>query len=256
MWRGHSEYDALELSLGGRVTKQVHLQGSFTWGKSIDTSSGSVASDAFSNSISNPPFFDIARSRGLSDFNAGKIFVLSATWQLPSVTGPKEVKAVANGWQLNGILHASTGNPYTPTYGSDGDPLGSGGLQDYPDRVAGAGCNKLTNPGNTKNYVNTQCFAVPAALRLGNAGRNIIIGPGITTLDASLFKAIRFPGQPERFKVQFRTEVFNALNHPNFALPSNTDVFDSTGAPTGTAGLLTATSTSSREIQFGLKLGW
>jgi hypothetical protein len=67
---------------------------------------------------------------------------------------------------------------------------------------------------------------------------------------------IRFPRQPERVNLQFRTELFNALNHPNFALLANTDVFDSTGASTGSAGLLTATSTSARQILFGLKLQW
>lgn len=257
MWKGNSAYNALELSLQGRVKRQLHLQASFTWSKSIDTSSGSVASDAFSNSISNPPFFDIGRSRGLSDFNVGKIFVLSSTWQVPDIAAARVVRPFVNGWQLNGIFHVGTGNPYTATFGSNGDPLGSGGLQDYPDRLTGSGCQSLVNPGNIKNYVKTQCFAVPTPHnRMGNAGRNIIIGPGITTLDASLFKAIRFPGQPERLNVQFRTEVFNALNHPNFALPSNTDVFDATGQPVGSAGLLTATSTASREIQFGLKLNW
>jgi hypothetical protein len=256
MWTGNSAYDALEFSLLARVKKQLHLQASFTWSKSIDTSSGSIASDAFSNSISNPPFFDVKRSRGLSDFNSGKIFVLSSTWQIPSITAAKEVRALVSGWQLNGIFHASSGNPFTATYGSDGDPLGSGGLQDYPDRLTNPGCSSLTNPGNTRNYVKIQCFSVPPATRLGNSGRNVVIGPGTTTLDASLFKMIRFPGQPERLNLQFRTELFNALNHPNFALPTNTDVFDSTGAPTGSAGLLTATSTSAREIQFGLKIKW
>ena len=256
MWTGHSAYNALEFSLMGRVKRQLHLQASFTWGKSIDTSSGSIASDAFSNSISNPPFFDVSRSRGLSDFNAGKIFVLSSTWQIPSIAAARAVKPLINGWQINGIFRVSSGNPYTATYGSDGDPLGSGGLQDYPDRLTTPGCNTLINPGNVRNYVKTQCFAVPTPLRLGNSGRNVLTGPGTETLDASLFRAIRFPGQPERLNLQFRGEVFNTLNHPNFALPSNTDVFDSTGATTGSAGLLTATSTAAREIQFGLKLNW
>jgi hypothetical protein len=256
MWTGNSVYDALEFSLLGRIKRQLQLQASYTWSKSIDTSSGSIASDAFSNSISNPPFFDVARSRGLSDFNAGRIIVISSTWQVPSAATSNALKAIVGGWQLNGIFRATSGNPYTATYGSDGDPLGSGGLQDYPDRLTNPGCNTLVNPGNIRNYVKTQCFAVPATARLGNSGRNVLIGPSTTNLDASLFKMIRFPGQPEGLNIQFRTEVFNALNHPNFALPSNTDVFDSTGAPTGSAGLLTATSTAAREIQFGLKVKW
>jgi Carboxypeptidase regulatory-like domain/TonB-dependent Receptor Plug Domain len=256
MWTGSSNYNALQLSLLGNIKKRLRLQAAFTLSKSIDTSSGSIASDAMSNSISNPPFFDVARSRGLSDFNAGKIFVFSSTWQVPNLTSSRAIGEIANGWQLNEIVHVNTGNPYTPTYGSNGDPLGSGGLQDYPDRLTPSGCKSLTNPGNIRNYVKLQCFAVPAAGQLGNAGRNIITGPGIATLDASLFKMIRLPGRLDKLDLQFRTEVFNGLNHPNFALPSNTDVFDSTGAPVGSAGLLTATSTSSRQIQFGLKMKW
>ena len=256
MWTGDSVYHALELSLLGDVTRKLRLQASFTWSKSIDTSSGSVASDAFSNSISNPPFFDVSRSRGLSDFNAGKVFVFSSNWQLPNLAGSREIKTIANGWQLNGIVHVSTGNPFTATYGSNGDPLGSGGLQDYPDRLTASGCKNPTNPGNIKDYVKIQCFAVPALGQLGNSGRNTITGPGIGTLDVSLFKMIHLPGELDQFDIQFRAELFNALNHPNFALPSNTDVFDAAGAATGSAGLLTATSTSARQIQFGLKIKW
>ncbi len=153
-------------------------------------------------------------------------------------------------------VHVSTGNPYTPTYGSNGDPLGSAGLQDYPDRLTGSGCNNLTNPESLTNYVKLQCFAVPAPGKLGNAGRNIITGPGVATLDGSLLKTFRLAAKLEKLDLQFRAEIFNALNHPNFALPGNTDVFDANGASTGSAGLLTATSTSSRQIQFGLKVKW
>ena len=93
----------------------------------------------------------------------------------------------------------------------------------------------------------------------GNSGRNTLIGPGITNLDFSVYKNNYVKRISETFNVQFRAEVFNILNHSNFAVPvspDNTDIFDNSGAPTGVAGLLTSTTTTAREIQFGLKIIW
>jgi hypothetical protein len=91
----------------------------------------------------------------------------------------------------------------------------------------------------------------------GNAGRNILISPGVTSLDFSLFKNNYIRKISEKFNIQFRAEIFNILNHANFAppvTPDNTDIFDGTGAPTGVAGLLTKTTTTAREIQFAVKV--
>jgi hypothetical protein len=104
-----------------------------------------------------------------------------------------------------------------------------------------------------------QCFNLR-----GNAGRNSIPGPGFMNLDFSLFKNNYIRRISESFNVQFRAEIFNILNHPNFALPvspDNTDIFDSTGAllnppDNGAAGVLKSTTTESREIQFALKVIW
>ena len=99
-----------------------------------------------------------------------------------------------------------------------------------------------------------QCFNLR-----GNAGRNILIGPGTSSLDISVFKNNRIPRISENFNAQFRAEFFNVLNRANFAqpiTPDNTDIFDPTGQPTGVAGLLTSTTTTAREIQFALKLIW
>ena len=97
-----------------------------------------------------------------------------------------------------------------------------------------------------------QCFNLR-----GNAGRNILTGPGLTELDFSLFKNNYISRISERFNIQFRAELFNILNHANFAppaSPNNTDIFDGTGTLSPTAGLLTRTTTSSRQIQFAVKV--
>jgi hypothetical protein len=278
-----SFYDALELQLTKRMSHGIQTQASYTWAKSIDTSSASLAGDAFSNSISSLPWYaGTGVNRGLSDFNVGHLLVLSGTWLVPqikSITGPAGY--VVNGWQLGGIFKASDGVPFTPLFGPAGDPLGNhSGEPDVPNRLVGNGCATLTNPGNPNNYIKTQCFAVPTApsaafwtancdpafgtitnlqcfnLR-GNAGRNILIGPGINELDFSVFKNNYIRRISEIFNVQFRAEFFNILNRANFDAPvANNAIFDSSGAAVSTAGLITSTSTTAREIQLALKVIW
>jgi hypothetical protein len=274
IWGADSVYHSLQIGVSKRLTRGLQFQASYTWSKSLDDTSSSLAPDAFGNSISTLPFFDPRRGRGASDFNIPRLLVLNGTWRLPDVKSPSApLNWVAGGWQLGGIFRASDGIPFSATFGSDGDPLG-GSVTDFPNRLMSAGCGSLTNPGNPVNYIKTQCFSIPAASAallpkcdpafgaasqcfnlMGNSGRNIMMGPGLVNLDFSLFKNIRLPAG-DRYNLQFRAEFFNLLNHTNFASPGNTDIFDSTGALNSVAGVLTATSTTAREIQFGVKLRW
>jgi hypothetical protein len=281
---GTSNYNALVLQLTKKLSRGFQVQGSYTWAKSIDTSSATLAGDAFTNSIASPPFYDIRLSRGLSDFNVGRTLVINATWFIPqvkSLSGP--AAWVVNGWQLGAIYTASDGTPFSPTFGTNGDPLGLGSSDpwDVPNRLTGPGCATLTNPGNPNNYIKTQCFAVPTVAGLpsavaalcdttvgqpgqclnlrGNAGRNILIGPGLSNLDFSLYKNNYVKKISENFNAQFRVEVFNILNRANFSVPvtpTNTDIFDAAGLPTGGAGQITSTATASRTLQFALKFIW
>lgn len=281
--RGNSFYDALELGIQKRMSHGVQLQGSFTWGKGIDTGSATTNGDQYTNSISSLPWYDINSIRGLSDFDIARTLVINGTWQVPSpklLSGP--AAWITSGWELGGIFKASDGVPFTATFGTDGDPQGlnSSDPWAFPDRLTGPGCSSLVNPGNPNNYIKTKCFVVPTApsaafysancdpslgtfpqcfnLR-GNAGRNIMIGPGTANLDFSVFKNNYIRRISESFNVQFRAEFFNILNRANFsvpAAPNSTDIFDSSGAPTGVAGLLTSTTTAARETQFALKVIW
>jgi hypothetical protein len=290
-WSGNSFYHALQAGVHKKMSHGLQAQGSFTWGKSIDSNSATAYGDTFSNSISSLHWFDKKLSRGLSDFNIGRTLVINVVWDVPapkSIAGP--AAWVLNGWELGGIYTASDGVPFTATYGTDADPLDQLNSDPwaFPNRLSGAGCGTLTNPGNPNNYIKTQCFAVPTAPTpafwaancdpappsvggplppgslqcfnlLGNSGRNILIGPGTSNLDFSIFKNSPVKRISESFNVQFRVEFFNVLNRPNFAVPvtpDNTDIYDSTGTPTGAAGLLTSTTTTSREIQLALKLAW
>jgi len=280
-YQGRSYFNALELQLAKRISHGFQVQGTFTWGKSIDTSSATLAGDAFGNSISSLDWFDTKLTRGLSDFNVGRSFVLNATWELPSPkswSGP--AKWISDGWQLGTILTLSDGVPFTPTWGTGDDPANTLSSDDfaYPNRLGGPGCSSLTNPGNPKNYIKTQCFAIPTAPDLafwnanclggdaaslqcfnlrGNAGRNIMIGPGITSLDFSVFKNNHIRRISENFNVQFRVEMFNIINHPNFGPPGpgdgNTDIFLSDTSPNPIAGGLVRTTVPERQIQFAIK---
>jgi hypothetical protein len=292
-WPGGSTYNAMQIGVLKRMAHGLQVQGSYTWGKSIDNNSGVVAGDTFGNGIGSLPWWDLKLTRALSDYNVGRTLVINANWQLPTVKTDSSVLGwAANGWELGTIFKANDGPPFTATFGTDGDPLGIGSTDPwaFPSYSNAPGCNSLINPGNPANYVKTECFAVPTApasfaaqcndapgaatpppagrvycinLR-GTAGRNDIPGPGLMNLDFSLFKNNYIRKISESFNVQFRAEIFNILNHPNFALPvspDNTDIFDSTGAPlnppnNGGAGVLKSTTTESREIQFALKVIW
>jgi hypothetical protein len=300
---GHSYYNALETQLAKRMSHGLQLQGTFTWSRSIDTSSASVAGDTFGNSISSLHWFNMRLSRGPSDFNVGKTLVVNGTWEVPT---PKSLEGPAQwalgGWELGLIFTASGGVPFTPTWGTGSDPAGTNSGDDWAfvNRLGGSGCKSLTKPGNPAGYIKTECFQVPTAPDLafwnancnptpnslvdsngdqitianpqnpgfglpalpcfnlrGNAGRNILVGPGVTSLDFSLFKNNYIKRISERFNIQFRAEIFNILNHPNFAPPStptNTDIFDGTGTLNSVVGRLTSTTTTAREIQVAVKV--
>jgi hypothetical protein len=297
-YQGRSYFNALELQLAKRMSHGFQVQGTYTWSKSIDTSSATLAGDAFGNSISSLDWFDMRLTRGLSDFNVGRTLVVNGTWDVPtakSFSGP--ARWITDGWELGLILTVSDGVPFTATWGTGGDPANtlSGDDFAFPNRLGGPGCKSLTNHGNPNNYIKTQCFAIPTApagfdwatncdpappsvggpidpaslqcfnLR-GNAGRNIMIGPGITSLDFSVFKNNHIKRISENFNVQFRVEMFNILNHANFAPPEtatdvNTDIFDPTGASLspllgngGNAGVLLRTTIPERQIQFAVKI--
>src|SRR6266852_6075100 len=163
-YEGNSFYDALELQLVKKMSHGLQVQGAYTWGKSIDNESGTVAGDQFGNSISALEWFDPGLTRGVSDFNIGRTLVINGIWQVPglkSASGP--ATWVLNGWQLGGIYKASDGVPFTATIG--GDVLGkkSSKTFDYPNRVAG--CNPINRNFKAQNlvYVNSNCFNFPAA---------------------------------------------------------------------------------------------
>jgi hypothetical protein len=258
LWQANSFYDALQADLAKRVSHGIQFHIAYTWGKSIDTLSATEADDAFPNGLFNQLFFDQRTSRGPSDFNVAQTFVLNFTWEVPSPASNSAFpKWPLSGWQFGGVYKASTGQPFTPILGGDPAGMKVDETSEPPSLAGGPGCAALVNPGNPNTYIKTQCLAFPGPNRWGNLGRNSLVGPGVSNLDFSVFKNNPVKRISESFNAQFRAEFFNILNRANFGSPTqNLAVFDQNGLSIPSAGLITSTQTTSRQIQFALKFIW
>ncbi len=243
-FNGDSYYHAFQMSLRRPMSHGLQVQGSYTFSRSVDTSSVQSAIPT-----QNPD--DVAAERGLSDFDARHVFTSNFIYDLPfqNLTGVS--RWLIGGWELNGIVSLSTGMPFTVTEsaGLDIDRDRVVGNTNRPNLISG----KTNNPvlGGPDRYFDTSSFELQQAGFYGNLGRNTVIGPGLATLDAGLQK--RFPLR-EKVDLQFRSEAFNLLNRPNFALPTSLVFTALNGIPNGSAGRIRSTVTTSRQLQFSLKL--
>jgi hypothetical protein len=293
LWQSKSWYNSLQVQLLKHITHGLQVQGSFTWSKTMDTSSGSFAGDNFAGDVSpTVPWWDLRITKGLSDFNVGRNLVINALYEIPApaaLHGP--VGWLAKGWELGGILTLSDGVPVWPLSppGQGFDQLGQNNSEPIatPDRVPGCA---LTLPSSGRHgslqYVNPACFInpvapsatffkaasplgcdtayptpVPAGLPpltcfnlLGNLGRNTVIGPGLFNLDYAMIKNSKIPRISETFNVQFRAEFFNILNHANFAPPNVNNLSPFDGSGNPVPGFGQLTNTQSPERQIQFAL--
>jgi hypothetical protein len=256
-WDGNSHYNGLQLQILKPMAHGFQAQGSYTWSKCIDEGSEASRGDQFLNGIISPLFIEKVHRRGRCSYDLRHVFVGNMLWNIP---GPKEGVAskLLGNWQMGSIVSASSGVPFSVIIGPFGqDPLGLGGtdVNGWPDYVAGC---KIENLADPLRYINTGCFTVPNPItRIGTSTRNLATGPHLFNLDMALYKNIPITSISEGFRVQFRAEFFNILNHTNFAPPLNNNaVFNASGAAIGAAGRITSTQTSSRQIQLGLRLNW
>ena len=176
--------------------------------------------------------------------------------QLPAGKGQRFLKSgianqVLGGWSLGGIVTASTGFPLNFGNGTDRTNTGVGG------RPNATGLPLTRDNASTSQWFNLDAFAQPDLGTYGNLGHNVGTGPGILGTDLSALKNFNFD---EHRYLQFRFEIFNALNHPNFGDPGVTvtnNRLDSAGRPipgTGDFGVISSTRTDMRQLQMGLKL--
>ncbi len=241
---GASNYHSLQARVQQRLAAGLSLLGAYTFGKSIDNASGVFASTGDPNYPQNS--FNLAAERGRSGFDVRHRFSLSYSYDLPfgkNLNGA--AKALLAGWQTFGVITLQTGRPFTvallPEFDNSNTGISNLGFlgNDRPNLVGQA---RLDNP-TPDRWFNTGAFVFPRFGSFGNAGRNILDGPGYQNVNFSLVKNTALK---ERATLQFRTEFFNLFNHPNFGLPDNFLGSPSFGR--------VFSADSPRRIQFGLKL--
>ena len=270
----NSSYNALNVSLEKRFSRGLTFKASYTWSKSIDDQSASE-SNYSGNQVDGEWGPDRSLDRAQSSFNVPQAFVGNWLYELPFGSGKSWLNsgaltnAILGGWQIGGILTVQGGVPMTiantATYPGYSVPL-SGASR--PNLKPGVDVSKFTS-GTTAGCTGVAAgrklgtpalwydpcgFSVPAAGTLGNASRNLLLGPGITTLNFTASKS--FP-IGERVHLQFRGEFFNLLNHTNFGIPGTPGlnvITSTTGVPSAAAGRITQITGTARQIQFGLKL--
>lgn len=235
---GNSSYHALWVSADKRFSHGLQFGASYTWSHSIDYNSLN------SQGITSQDSFNIRNERGSSDFDARHHFNINYIYDLPF-----KGNRLFEGWEVSGITTFQSGNPINILV------TGAG-----PTGVATRRANLVGNPGvsnqDPSRWFNTAAFCAPGTAGcagptvFGTLGRNVIEGPGFNNFDFSIIKNTKVS---EYLKVQFRTEIFDVFNHPNFGQPgrvvgaSNFGVIQTTRFQPGDSG-------SARQIQFALKL--
>jgi hypothetical protein len=251
---GNSSYNALQVDVIHRFSSGLQFRANYTYSKDLDMNSALTGAQANNQPQMIMDPYDVRRDWGPSAYNIPNSASFSGTYDLPFGKG----KPLANnlgsfgnhlvsGWQYNVIVSLMDGFPFTPEVGSN--QSGDGDTRN-PDRPS-------LNPafsgpvilGSPNQWFNPKAYLLPAAGTFGNVGRGVLSGPGLAEVDTSLFKTTALT---ERTNLQFRAEFFNVLNHANLGTPNATVFSGSSYSPS--AGLITTTATTSRQIQFGLKL--
>jgi hypothetical protein len=256
--QGTSSYHSLNVSLLKRTSHGLAFKVNYSYAKVMDLNSAILApagenepADVFSP-------YNLFLNRGPASYSLNHQFNGSFSYQLPFGSGQRfgsgasgTLNQLIGGWQWNGIVTAQGGFPVTPLVGFNISGTGDNNPVDVPDRNP-----NFKGPvvlGKPEQWFDPNAFQMPVAGTFGNVSRGLFRGPGLFDFDTSLFKKFRLS---ERLNLQFRAEAFNIFNHPNFAYP-NGIVFGGNAAKysySSTAGAITATGTTSRQLQLALKL--
>jgi len=249
---GHSLYNSLQTVVQKRFSHSYQLQVSYTLAKAMDNTQAQLAADANNSSVYAQDPYDRDAEWARTDFDVRHVMSTNFVWELPG----QKSNWLAGGWQLNGIVTARSGVPFTPALGgTNWSRSGNTSGQDRPNLSPGVDPNSLIL-GDPNHYFDASGFVLQPAGFLGNAGRNILTGPSYFMTNMSIVKNNRLDALGSGGALQLRLEVFNVLNHANFATPSRT-VFAAAApgeSPLPTAGQITRTVTTSRQLQLGIKL--
>jgi hypothetical protein len=242
----HSTYHSLQAAVNRRFTNNLQLQVSYTYSKCIDNGSVSSGLEQGAFEVQDP--YQQALDRGRCTFDIRHNARINGVYAFP-FRGNRLVE----GWRVSEILSAYTGMPVTIQDAVGFDPVGLGGIEgDRPSYAnpAPAGCHPNQILGSPDHWFNASCYMLNSPGQLGNIGRTTIDGPGLLNLDVALLKDTRIR---ENFGLQFRAEFFNVINRTNLGSPNN-QVFGPGGVILPTAGQITTTATTSRQVQLALKL--
>ncbi len=251
---GVSSYNALEVDINHHFSSGLQFRGVYTYAKALDNG------DSLNTSVAtNSPAFaanplDLSADYGRGSFDIRHSAVINATYDLPFGEGKKFsggawANRVAGGWQLSAIENLQSGLPFTPQLSYN--PANDGDSRNPVRPSWNPGFSGPIIEGGANQYFNPAAFIQPLAGTSGNVGRNILQGAGLATTDFSLAKKFAVS---EKVHVQFRAEFFNAFNRVNLNTPNPVVYTAATGGPSPTAGVITSTATTSRQIQFGAKL--
>jgi hypothetical protein len=237
-----SNYNSLQVKAEKRATHGLYFLSAFTYSKAINDLPEICCAAPFAQNS-----YDLAAERGRADFDQTLRWVLSFDYEVPfgrqgSRFSNGVMDAVLGGWHLGGIYTLASGFPFSPYINDDTSNTGTQGIP-RPDQLRNGNLPRSQRSPNL--WFDVNAFAAPSGFAFGNAGRNVLIGPGQNVFDWSLRKEFSVT---ETQRLEFRAEFFNAFNHPNFAQPDN---FIDDGP--GSAGVITSLAIPMRQIQFGLK---
>jgi hypothetical protein len=245
-WDGWEKYHALALTLTQHLWHGLTVNSNYTFSKALDDASNPGADNAEPNFPQDPA--NLAAEKGLSDFDHRNRFVTSFLYLIPLLKHSDGWVHTAFGeWQVGGIWTLQSGAPFTVNLSTDvannGEPLSA------PSQRPNLTCNPNSGPKTTLEWFNTSCFATPAQFTYGNAGRDIVTGPGLDDFDFTLQK--QFPIR-ERANLQFRLDVFDFFNHPNLNAPIGAGRTFSTASSFGEI----TSANDPRDMQFSLRLAF
>jgi len=258
---GVSSYNALQVDVNRRFSAGLTLRGVYTYSKALDDgdSLNATTSGGGPALASNP--FNLRSDWGLASYDVRHVGVVSASYALPIGRGQRFLgdlsgfrNGAASGWSVNSVVTAQGGFPFSPQLSYN--PSNNGDTRNPVRPFANPALSGPIILGTPARWFNPNAFLAPSNTAAnggfyGNVGRDTLIGPGLATWDFSVLKDTRIR---ERMSLQFRAEIFNLLNRANFNMP-NEVVFTPSGV-SPTAGIITSTSTTARQVQFALKMLW
>jgi hypothetical protein len=211
---GTASYNALQLRITRSFSRGLTVDFAYSFARAIDESSRGDAANNWS--LQNP--FDRLGNRGLGDYQIARRLVGSWVWELPWWRQPSLLSKFIGGWRLSGIATIQDGMPFTVLTGTDNSLTGVNA--DRPNLLGDPRLDMGRPTGQViTRYFDTTKFVGNSPGQYGNAGRNILIGPGLAVFDLSLGKQFTIT---ERDHLEFRCDAFNAFNRANFSNPNST----------------------------------